>query len=92
LAKQLREQEYKLRQIINQQLKYNNFSHFLNHYRITEAVRRLQTTNDAISKIGLDVGYTSLSSFHKAFKEQHSVTPREYRVALFLIREESSGE
>lgn len=90
LAKHLREQEYKLRQIINQQLKYNNFSHFLNHYRIKEAEQRLRTTNDSISKIGLDVGYTSLSSFHKAFREQHSITPREYRMALLIVREESS--
>lgn len=82
LATHLREQEHKLRLVINKQLQFNNFSHFLNEYRISDAVNRLKTTEDAVSKIGLDVGYSSLSSFHKAFKEQYGVTPREFRVAL----------
>ena len=82
LAEHLREQEYRLRVVINQRLQYNNFSHFLNDYRIGDAVERLKNTDDPVSRIGLDVGYTSLSSFHKAFREQHGMTPREYRVAL----------
>ena len=68
--------------VLNQRLQYNNFSHFLNDYRIGDAVERLKNTDDPVSRIGLDVGYTSLSSFHKAFREQHGMTPREYRVAL----------
>ncbi|MDO9519402.1 MAG: helix-turn-helix transcriptional regulator [Pseudohongiella sp.] len=79
-AKHLNIQEYKLRTIINRHLKYNNFSHFLNGYRIHEAEHRLLTTKDPIFNIGLDVGYTSLSSFHKAFRESHRMTPREFRV------------
>lgn len=79
-AKHLHIQEYKLRQIINHHLNYNNFSHFLNGYRIHEAEHKLVTTNDSIFNIGLDVGYTSLSSFHKAFKEMHGMTPKEFRV------------
>lgn len=73
-------QEYRLRSLINKVLKYNNFSHFLNKYRIRDAEQRLLRSNDSIFNIGLDVGYTSLSSFHKAFKEAHGVTPKEYRV------------
>jgi AraC-like DNA-binding protein len=79
-AKHLNIQEYKLRTIINRHLNYNNFSHFLNGYRIHEAEHRLLTTKDSIFNIGLDVGYTSLSSFHKAFKESHGMTPKEFRV------------
>lgn len=73
-------QEYRLRSLINKVLKYSNFSHFLNKYRIRDAEQRLLRSNDSIFNIGLDVGYTSLSSFHKAFKEAHGVTPKEYRV------------
>jgi len=80
LAKHLNVQEYKLRSVINKMLKFNNFSQFLNKYRIQAAEQRLLTTNDPIFNIGLDVGYTSLSSFHKAFKECHGITPKEYRI------------
>lgn len=80
LAKELGVQEYRLRNLINKALEFTNFSHFLGHYRILDAERRLRETNDSIFNIGLDVGYTSLSSFHKAFKESYGVTPKEYRL------------
>jgi AraC-like DNA-binding protein len=32
-----------------------------------------------ISSIALDVGYASLSSFNKAFKDTHGVTPSTWR-------------
>ena len=73
-------QEYKLRSIINQHLGYNNFSSFLNEYRILEAKVKLVNTKDSIFSVGIDVGYSSLSSFHKAFKESLGVTPKEYRI------------
>ena len=80
LAKELGVQEYRLRSVINKGLEFSNFSHFLSSYRIAEAEKRLLSTNDSIFNIGLDVGYTSLSSFHKAFKELYGVTPKEFRV------------
>jgi AraC-like DNA-binding protein len=80
LAKTIDVQEYKLRSIINRHLGFSNFSHFLNGYRIHEAEQKLLNSSDSIFNIGLDVGYTSLSSFHKAFKEAHGVTPKEFRV------------
>jgi YesN/AraC family two-component response regulator len=42
LAKELDIQEYKLRQMINSQLGYRNFSDFLNSYRIKETAERLR--------------------------------------------------
>jgi AraC-like DNA-binding protein len=80
LAVSMRIQEYRLRSLINKVLMHNNFSHFLNKYRIRDAEQRLLKSNDSIFNIALDVGYTSLSSFHKAFREAHAVTPKEYRV------------
>ncbi len=79
LAENLGIQEYRLRSVINRVLKYNNFSHFLNKYRIKEAEELLVTSDDSIFSIGMDTGYTSLSSFHKAFKDKHGITPKEYR-------------
>ncbi len=82
LAANVSMQEYRLRRLINQKLHYRNFNQYLNQYRIAEAARRLQDpaeTQVAISTIALDVGYASLSSFNKAFKELHGVTPSIYR-------------
>lgn len=82
LASAVSMQEYRLRRLINQKLHYRNFNQYLNQYRIAEAGKRLQDPSEgqvAISTIALDVGYASLSSFNKAFKELHGVTPSIYR-------------
>ena len=72
--------EYKLRLMINQGLGYRNFNQFLNHYRISEASDRLVTEwTVPILTIALDVGFKSLSSFNKFFRETHGCTPTEYR-------------
>jgi len=72
-------QEYLVRRAINNHMGYRNFSEFLNHYRINETIQLLSETDDPITSIGMDVGYTSLSSFYKAFKTTHGVTPKQYR-------------
>jgi AraC-like DNA-binding protein len=82
LAAKVSVQEYRLRRLINQSLHYRNFNQFLNHYRIEEAARRLLDPAEEhipISSIALDVGYASLSSFNKAFKDTHGVTPSTWR-------------
>ncbi len=79
LAESLSIQEYRLRRIINQQMKFRNFNQFLNNYRIEDACRRLRDTSTPISTIALDVGYASLSVFNKAFKDRYGVTPTEFR-------------
>ncbi|MEX0740451.1 MAG: helix-turn-helix transcriptional regulator [Pseudohongiella sp.] len=84
LAAKVSVQEYRLRRLINQSLHYRNFNQFLNHYRIEEAARRLLDPAEEhipISSIALDVGYASLSSFNKAFKDTHGVTPSTWRSA-----------
>ena len=82
LASKVSMQEYRLRRLINQKLHYRNFNQYLNKYRIAEAARRLRDPAESgmpISSIALDVGYASLSSFNKAFKELHGVTPTSFR-------------
>lgn len=84
-------QEYRLRRIINQQLGYRNFNQFLNSFRIDEATRRLDDPDEAsvsISTIAFNVGYSALSSFNKAFKETHGVTPSQYRSGIGADRNE----
>jgi len=83
LADLLATPAYRLRTIINQQLLFRNFNQFLNQYRIDEATRRLSSERELpILSIALDVGFNSLSSFNKAFRDIHGKTPSEYRADL----------
>lgn len=84
LAERLSIQEYRLRRVINKQLGYRNFNQFLNEFRIEEACRRLALPleqREPIANIAFDVGYSALSSFNKAFKDLHHVTPTQFRDA-----------
>ncbi len=82
LAKRLEIPQYRLRQLINQGLGYRNFSDFLNSYRVREAARRLADPGEVqlpVLTIAMDAGFRSLSSFNKAFKDAHEVTPTAWR-------------
>ncbi len=80
LAGELQIQEYKLRRLINRNLGYRNFNEFVNDYRIRDTVFQLTETDKPILNIALDVGYRNMSTFHKAFKERHGITPNQYRL------------
>ncbi len=82
LAKQMLMPEYRLRLLINGELGYRNFSDFIGRYRIEEAAQRLSDPGEKrlpVLSIALGVGYRSLSSFNKSFKETYQLTPSEYR-------------
>ncbi len=82
MADRLSTQEYRLRRVINQTLHYRNFSQYLNSYRTAEAARLLRDPDSSqlsIYAIALEVGYASLSSFNKAFKETYGATPSAWR-------------
>ena len=82
LAKHLGIHEYKLRNLINGELNYRNFNDFLNHYRIQEVTHNLITeefSSTPVLTLALESGFRSLSSFNKAFKSTHGITPTEYR-------------
>ncbi|HRG76312.1 MAG TPA: AraC family transcriptional regulator, partial [Leptospiraceae bacterium] len=75
--------EYKLRKFINVELKFNNFQHFINFYRIEEACRLLKSQEYEkipISRIALMVGYNSIATFNRVFKEVKNASPGEYRL------------
>ncbi|MDO9477531.1 MAG: helix-turn-helix transcriptional regulator, partial [Pseudohongiella sp.] len=85
LADAMQVREYMLRRFINQTLGYRNFNQFLNEFRVKKAIEMLKDSGESstkISSIALDVGYASLSSFNKAFKELHGTTPSVYRNRL----------
>jgi len=80
LAEQLGLPEYKTRALINQTLGYRNFNDYINQLRIHEAaLHLLREPQTPVLNISLDVGYRTLSSFNRAFKEIQNMSPSEYR-------------
>ena len=82
LADELRIPEYRLRKLIHEQLGFRNFNSFLHHYRINEACEMLSDSNQVrtpILTIALTVGYQSISTFNRAFREVVGGTPSAYR-------------
>lgn len=82
LAEVLQSKEYKLRQLINQQLGFKNFNEFINNYRIKDACALLSNSEKkelTVMEIAYATGYTSLPPFNKAFKNITGLTPTAYR-------------
>jgi len=56
-----------------------NFSEFINFYRIQEAKTILKKSRDAnILKLSYDVGYNNPSSFYRAFKKETGFSPKQW--------------
>jgi AraC-like DNA-binding protein len=74
--------EYRLRKVINQTLGYRNFNDYINQLRVAEASERLRDEPETpVLNISLDVGYRTLSSFNRAFRDIQNTTPTEFRQA-----------
>jgi AraC-like DNA-binding protein len=73
--------ERTVRTLVNQQLGHDHFRAFLNHYRVIEACRLLETRgrDDKLIAIALDSGFASLASFNRAFRAIMGCTPSDYR-------------
>ncbi|NLR73804.1 helix-turn-helix domain-containing protein [Leeia aquatica] len=77
--------EYRLRQLINQQLGFRNFNQFINHYRIESAKQLLVDPawqNRSIVDIAFEAGFQSLGPFNRAFKAATQLTPQAYRQSM----------
>lgn len=82
LADELGLPEYRLRRLIHEELGFRNFNAFLHHYRIREACEALSDPGQArtpILTIALTVGYQSISTFNRAFREVLGETPSTFR-------------
>jgi AraC-like DNA-binding protein len=76
--------EYRLRKLIHERLGYRNFNALLHDYRIREACRRLSDPamrRTPILTIALSVGYASINTFSRGFREIMGVTPSAWREA-----------
>ena len=89
LARRVRAPEHRLRRVIHERLGDRNFNAFLHRLRIAEACRRfddraLRTT--PILTVALSVGYNSVNTFNRGFREVTGDTPSAYRAGV-LARE-----
>ena len=58
-----------------------NVSQYVNRFRIEEACRLMETTDDTISNIHLDAGFQTKSNFNREFRRQMGVSPTEWRAS-----------
>jgi len=82
LAAELGMPVYQLRQLINVELGFDNFSHFVNSYRIPAVCARLADPKDSdkpVLTLALDAGFNSIAPFNRAFKQSLGMTPSQYR-------------
>jgi AraC-like DNA-binding protein len=80
-AKQLAVSAHLLSAAINKK-SGQNFSDFINGYRIREAQKLLlmpEYSHQKIASIAFEVGFNSLSAFNASFKKITSMTPSEFR-------------
>lgn len=84
LAQEMEVNSNYISQVINEQLN-QNFYDFVNHYRIEEAKRQLQSPEAkkyTIEAIAQQVGFNSKSTFNRAFKKYTELTPSQYKKTL----------
>ncbi len=60
-------------------------SQIINKFRMDYAAKELAMSNRAIVDISLECGFDSLSHFYHLFKQQHGITPKEYRYRNKII-------
>ena len=56
-----------------------SYSEYMRNVKINHACYLLQNTDSSISSIAAQCGYTTHSSFNRAFKQITGITPQEYR-------------
>jgi AraC-like DNA-binding protein len=76
--------EYRLRRLIHEQLGYRNFNALLHDHRIREACRQLADPTlrrTPILTIALSIGYASVNTFNRGFREIMGEAPSAWREA-----------
>lgn len=69
-----------LSQVINEQTQ-QNFTQYVNNYRINEAIRLLSDpeTDIPLKAVASEVGFNSMSTFYKIFQNTVGIPPKQYR-------------
>lgn len=78
LAKHIGVTSHYVSQALNTQLN-KSFFDLINGWRINDAIKQLNATDETILMIAYDVGFNSRSAFYKAFKRETGKTPSDLR-------------
>lgn len=62
---------------------------YIQHIRVTKAMKKLQNVEKSIAKIGLEVGFSNTSYFITLFKNKTGFTPKQYQK---IVLEEQNNE
>ncbi|GEM_PF-1750641 len=89
LADKLAIQPHYVSQVINE-IEGKNFAEFVNEYRINEAKRLLEQTDQKIISVALSSGFNNKASFNHSFKKLTGMSPSSYRQSKCL--EEEKGK
>lgn len=78
LSKEMGLSEHQISRIINTYF-HKNFNELVNQYRVDEAKERLKTEDVQITVIAFEVGFNSIASFNRVFKEMTNSSPSAFR-------------
>lgn len=81
VASLLETKEHILSRIINMRFK-KSFSALINDFRINEAKDLIENTDQAITVISFDTGFSSITSFNRVFKDYTGMAPSKYREVM----------
>jgi AraC-like DNA-binding protein len=84
LASMLKVSEQILSRVLNQQIG-KNFNEFINEFRLEEAKSRLVNESGPINIVAYGVGFNSIASFNRVFKQSLGMSPTQYRQQNSLL-------
>ena len=58
---------------------HTNFNGYLNDLRLNLAVNLLENSEETITGLAMEAGFTSMRTFNRVFGERYRMSPREYR-------------
>lgn len=85
VADRLHLSKYYISHLINRKI-HQNFNEYINNLRIGEACNLLKETNLKITDISENVGFGTIRSFNRAFKQIMGVSPAEYRASISELK------
>ncbi len=84
ISDELHLNKYYVSHIINDKMGIN-LTNFINSLRINAACYMLREPKNKIADISENVGFGSIRTFNRVFREQMNVTPRDYRDAVLGV-------
>lgn len=85
IAQSLHLSKYYISRLINKKLN-QNFNEYINNLRISEACNILKETEMKIADISEDVGFGTIRSFNRSFKQVMGLSPLEYRSSIAALK------